>query len=154
MASYSFADVIATIVAPAGNITLAGDTSGAVADEGISVEKAEDRNTMMVGCQGEIMHCKHAAVNGVIRIRLLKTSPNNGKLMNLMNSLDGDMWGTGQFSVRNRVKGDVITAAEVAFTGQPTIVYGKLGGIQEWTFHAGFMSAMLYAGSPIFGVDR
>jgi hypothetical protein len=36
----------------------------------------------------------------------------------------------------------------VAFTGPPSLSFGKLGAVQEWLFHAGHIDPTLDAGVP------
>lgn len=143
--AYSFVDVSATFSCPGGIVRLGN--GAAVADEGISVEKAEDYNTMIVGTEGDILQCRHSGTHGTIRIRLLKHSESNGQLMNIMKSLKGSEWGIGNFSVRNRSNGDSVSAAEVAFTGPPALVFGKIAGMLEWLLHAGHIDPVLFEGS-------
>lgn len=79
MSTYSFLDVQATLVGPTGIVQLG--YGAAVADEGISIEAAGDKNTMIIGADGEGMHSLHADKSGTVTVRLLKTSPTNAKLM-------------------------------------------------------------------------
>jgi hypothetical protein len=145
--TYSFKDVSGSISGPGGNI-LVGMGAGGVADEGISFERAEDRNTMQTGADGEVMHSLHAADHGTVRIRLLKTSASNGRLMEMykLQRQSGSLWGRNVISVNVQIKNERITASEVAFTGEPALAYGKTGTINEWTFHAGHIVATLDSG--------
>ena len=52
MSTYSFQDVVATLVGPTGTVNLG--YGAAVAEEGITVEMAGDKNTMMIGSDGEV----------------------------------------------------------------------------------------------------
>ncbi|WP_285199455.1 phage protein, partial [Klebsiella pneumoniae] len=107
MATYSFIDVVATLVGPTGNIDL-GYGAGA-AEEGITIEMAGDKNTMMIGADGEGMHSLHADKSGTITVRLLKTSPTNAKLMAMYDdqTLDSGLHGQNVITVRNAKSGDI-----------------------------------------------
>lgn len=148
MAAYSFKDVNASLAGPGGTITL-GMGSGA-ADEGISFERSEDRNTMQTGSDNHVMHSLHAADSGTVRVRLLKTSTTNGLLLQMFKSqrTSSALWGRNQVTVQDSVRGDKMSASEVSFTGEPTISYGKVGAVQEWTFHAGHIDGELDSGVP------
>jgi len=148
MAAYSFADVGASISGPSGNINL-GMGAG-IGEEGITFERTEDRNTMVAGADGTIMHSLHVANSGSIRIRVLKTSPTNGMLLNMFKSQRGSgaTWGRNTVSLRDFVRGDKVVATEVAFTGEPTLAFGKQGAIHEWLLHAGHLDPTLDAGIP------
>jgi len=148
MATYSFAEVGGAISGPGGNVTI-GAGSGA-AEEGITIERTEDANTMTIGADGEVMHSQHAGNSGVVRVRLLKTSPTNAILMNMHNAqrLAAGSWGKNTISIRDHYRGDIVTCREVAFTGPPSVSWGKVGGLNEWTFHAGHVDSVLGGGEP------
>jgi hypothetical protein len=55
----------------------------------------------------------------------------------------GDRWADNALSLEDKVRGDKVVASEVAFSGEPTLVFGKAGGMNEWTFHAGVMEGTL-----------
>lgn len=148
MATYSFKDVNVSIAGIAGTIQL-GMGAG-VAEEGITIERTEDRNTMTLGADGEVMHSLHVADGGTVRVRLLKTSPVNGRLMDLYKQQRrGSLfWGRNTISVQDRARNDRITASEVAFMGEPALSYGKVGNVNEWSFHAGHVEGTLDSGVP------
>jgi hypothetical protein len=146
--AYSFKDVRVTFKSPYGDVRLGmADQGGGigVADEGLSFEKAEERNTMQVGVNGIPIHFLHSSTAGIVRIRLLKTSKANGQLMDLFKRLrnSGDRWADNSLSLEDKVRGDKVVVSEVAFSGEPTLVFGKAGGMNEWTFHAGVMEGTL-----------
>lgn len=148
MASYSFKDVGASIAGPGGSINL-GMGAG-VAEEGISFERTEDHNTMAAGSDGEVQHSLHVADSGTVRVRLLKVSPINGQLLNMYKAQrqTGALWGRNTLSLRDFVRGDKVVTTEVAFTGPPTMVFGKVAPMNEWIFHAGHIDPTLDAGVP------
>lgn len=136
MSVYSFKDVFATLVGPGAVIDLG--YGAAVADEGIVTSPAGDKNTMTIGSDGEGMHSMHADKSGTVTVRLLKTSPQNAKLMAAYDaqSLDASIWGQNVIVIRNSRTGDITTARSCAFKKKPDIKYAKEGDILEWPFDA------------------
>ena len=136
MSTYSFLDVQATLVGPTGIVQLG--YGAAVADEGISIEAAGDKNTMIIGADGEGMHSLHADKSGTVTVRLLKTSPTNAKLMAMYDAqtLSSALHGQNLITVTNPVAGDVTTARSCAFKKRPNLAYKKDGDIVEWQFDA------------------
>lgn len=136
MSTYSFLDIQSTLVGPTGVLDLGSGAS--VADEGISIEPAGDKNTMLIGADGEGMHSLHADKSGTVTVRLLKTSPTNAKLMAMydMQTASSALHGQNLITVTNPVSGDVTTARSCAFKKKPPMKYAKDGDIIEWTFDA------------------
>lgn len=134
MGPYSFMDVAASLVGPGGVVNLG--FGAATADEGISIDMAGDKNTMLLGSDGEGMHSLHAERSGVITCRYLKTSPTNAILQALYDaqSLSATLWGKNVIVVANKSSGDVTTATQCAFKKKPSIHYRKDGDVMEWTF--------------------
>ncbi|MCL4631528.1 phage protein [Burkholderia sp.] len=134
MTTYSFQDVAATIVGPGGAFSLA--YGEATAEEGITIARAGDKNTMTIGSDGEGMHSLHADKSGQVTLRYLKTAPINAKLMALYDaqSLDSRLWGKNLIEVRQTAAGDVLTARSCAFKKAPDLKYAKDGDIVEWVF--------------------
>jgi hypothetical protein len=148
VAAYSFKDCKASIAGPAGNMQI-GMGAG-TADEGITFERAEDRNAILTGSDGSVMHSLHAADHGTVRVRLLKTSTTNGKLMDMYKSQrrSSSFWGQNVITLQDTVRGDKVKATDVAFTGEPALTYGKAGNVNEWTFAAGHIEGDLDQGVP------
>ncbi|KVN30701.1 hypothetical protein WJ63_07930 [Burkholderia pyrrocinia] len=136
MATYSFQDVAATIVGPGGAFSLG--YGEATAEEGITIARAGDKNTMTIASDGEGMHSLHADKSGQVTLRYLKTAPINAKLMALYDaqSLDSRLWGKNLIEVRQTAAGDVVSARSCAFKKAPELKYAKDGGIVEWVFDA------------------
>ncbi|KVC45205.1 MULTISPECIES: phage structural protein [Burkholderia cepacia complex] len=134
MTTYSFQDVAATIVGPGGAFSLG--YGEATAEEGITIARAGDKNTMTIGSDGEGMHSLHADKSGQVTLRYLKTAPINAKLMALYDaqSLDSRLWGKNLIEVRQTAAGDVTTARSCAFKKAPDLKYAKDGDIVEWVF--------------------
>lgn len=137
MASYSFLDVAATLNGPGGSIQL-GAGAG-TAEEGITIERRGERNTMTIGSDGEGMHSLHADKSSTITVRLLKTSPTN-QLLSVMFDLQSQassLWGQNVIAVSTpNGAGDITTARGVAFRQHTPLTYAKEGGMNTWTFDA------------------
>jgi len=141
-ATYSFLDVKAAITGPGGNVLLSGSAN---AEEGITVEMVEDKNTMTIGADGSVMHSLHAGKHGTITIHLLKTSPLNALLANMyaLQTSSSALHGQNVLSVTNPITGDEATCRSVAFKKLPANVNAKVGGKNDWTFDAGIVDQSL-----------
>ena len=148
MSTYSFLDVVAAIAGPGGAFSIGSDAG--ISEEGISVEMAEEKNTMTIGASGQVMHSLHAGKSGNVTIRLLKTSPVNRQLSQLYNlqTSSSALHGQNQLTIRDRSRGDVVSCKQVAFAKNPAITFAKDGGMNEWTFQAGEISYLLGSGAP------
>ena len=84
--------------------------------------------------------------SGKITVRLLKNSPVNALLSLMYNvqSTSSVLWGKNIISLASGI-GDSITAQQVAFTRQPTVVYSEDGPINEWDFDAITVDMLLAA---------
>lgn len=136
MSAYSFLDVNATLVGAGAVIDLGAGSANA--EEGITIAMAGDKNTMLIGADGEGMHSLHADKSGQVTVRLLKTSPKNAQLMALYDaqSLSSSAWGQNVITVTHSVSGDTTVARSCAFKKRPDLNYKKDGDIVEWTFDA------------------
>jgi hypothetical protein len=132
--TYSFVDVAATITGPTGTANLGYGASNA--DEGLTVSLAGDKNTMLIGADGNGMHSLHADKSGSVTVRLLKVSPVNAILQAMYDaqSLSSALWGQNVIVIRQIASGDVTTAVRCAFKKKPDVTYKKDGDIVEWTF--------------------
>jgi hypothetical protein len=148
MATYSFLNVHAAITGPGGSFPL-GSGVGA-AEEGISFEMAEEKNTMTVGADGEGMHSMHAGKAAKITVRLLKTSPVNGQLSQMydIQSQSSAVWGQNVITINDSARGDVIALRQAAFVKLPNVNYAKEGGVIEWEFQGIKADALLGSGQP------
>ena len=144
---YSFLDTQVAINGPGGSFTIGGTGSGS-AEEGITVEMNEDKNTMTIGADGTAMHSLHAGQGGKLTIRLLKTSPVNSQLsaMYATQTSSSALHGQNVVSLKNSTLGDSITAAKCAFKRLPTLTYAKEGGINVWEFDVGVVAMSLGGG--------
>lgn len=148
MATYSFQDVTAAIVGVGGSINLGA--GAAVADEGISIEAAQDKSVMMIGASGDGMHSLVADDSATVTVRLLKTSPINAQLQLMYNlqTKSSLTHGKNTITVRDVVRGDMVALTNVAFKKRPSVTYAKEGGLMEWTFDAVKTTQILGVGTP------
>lgn len=148
MATYSFQDVTAALVGVGGSINLA--SGAAAAEEGITIEAAEDKNIMTIGADGNGMHSLVANESSTVTVRLLKTSPVNSQLQLMYNLQTSSSLTHGKnvVTIRDVVRGDVITLTGVAFKKRPAINFAKEGGFNEWTFDAIKTVTILGVGTP------
>lgn len=147
MGTYSFLNVQATLSGPGGNISL-GNGSGA-AEEGISIEMIEDKDAMVTGADGQIMHSLRAGNAARASVRLLKTSPVNAMLSAMYNfqRQSSVNWGQNTLVVSDTVRGDVQSFDTLAFGKQPGVTYSKDANMNEWTFY-GNLNQLLGTGVP------
>lgn len=146
--TYSFLDVTATLSGPGGSIVL-GYGAG-VASEGINITHIDEKDTMVTGADGDVMHSLHAGMSGRISVRLLKTSPTNRSLNALFNaqrSGAGANWGQNTLVVGNAASGDNIVGTKMAFVKHPDIVMATEGNVVDWEF-IGIVVPELGAGFP------
>ncbi|GHE70012.1 hypothetical protein GCM10019059_32220 [Camelimonas fluminis] len=148
MATYSFLDIVAAIAGPGGMISL-GNGSGA-AEEGITVEMVDDKNTMMIGAGGQGQHNLHAGKGGTVTIRLLKTSPTNAMMTDLYNfqTASSARHGQNTFSLRDVVRGDTVTGQQGAFKKFPSNGYAKDGPVMEWVMDFVVLDQKIGTGTP------
>ncbi len=143
---YSFLNVNATIAGPGGVVNLAA--GAAAAEEGITIEAAEDKNVMTIGADGKGQHSLIANDAATVTVRLLKTSPVNALLMIMYNlqSVSSALWGVNVFTIVDSARNDYNVIQGAAFKKKPTITYAKEGGMMEWTFDGIKVNTVLGAG--------
>jgi len=146
MAAYSFVDTVATIAGPGGVISL-GAGSGA-AEEGITIDQAEDKDRMTVGADGTVMHSLHADKSGTFTVRLLKTSPVNAQLQAMydIQTTSSALWGINVIALSQLSMGDNVTGRAAAFRKQSPLTYAKDATMNEWAFNVGLIDRILGAG--------
>lgn len=133
--TYSFKDIVAAIVGPGGVINLA-DGAG-VAEEGIDVQWLGETDNMIVGADGEGMHSLRADRSAKATVRLLKTSPTNA-LLSLMYNFQrssGAQHGQNTITIVDKLRGDVITLRQAAFSKAPSLSFASVAGTVEWEFN-------------------
>lgn len=148
MSTYSFLDCAAAIVGAGGSINLAA--GAAAAEEGISVEAAEDKNVMTIGADGKGMHSLVANEASAVTVRLLKTSPTNARLQMMYNLQTSSslFHGKNTITIRDIARGDMIILTQAAFKKRTPVTYAKEGGTMEWTFDAVRTVQTLGVGTP------
>jgi hypothetical protein len=132
--TYSFLDVLASLVGPGGSINLAA--GAATTDEGLTVEYKDEKNIQTSGADGSVMNALNASKSGMIIVRLLKTSPVNQQLSQMYNvqSQSSAAWGLNVISIKNPTSGDSILGTYAAFKKHPSVTYDKDGRYNEWAF--------------------
>lgn len=141
--TYSFLDVAASIQGPGGAFPL-GSGAG-IAEEGITITPTGPMNGMLIGADGEGMHSLYADRSAKITVRLLKTSPTN-KLLSEMVAFQrssGSLHGQNTLVINDMSRNDSIAGRQVAFAKIPDITYAKDGGTVEWEFDAVRMDPIL-----------
>ena len=143
MAAYSFKNIVAAIVGP--GVTLNLGNGAAVAEEGITISPAEDKNTMVIGADGVGQHTLIASNAGTITMRFLKTSPTNGFLQLAYDAQtqSSALWGQNLITIVDTARLETTTAQACAFKKKPEIVYDKAGPMLEWTFDSLSINSIL-----------
>jgi len=150
MATYSFVDTSVSITGPGGSFIVGGQ-GAANAQEGITVERNADKNTLTVGADGSPMNVLAAREDGKVTIRLQKTSPVNAMLSSLYNTqkVSSAMWGQNVITINNTVLGDNWTLAQCAFKKHANVNYNAEGGTNEWEFDVGIVQSVLGNGGTV-----
>ena len=143
MASYSFADVNASITGPGpagiSNVSLSSESGSAgIADEGIVVEPVYDDNTQEFGADGFVQNNKAAGSPATVTVNLLKTSPVNKMLnkMYLTQRASGVKNDLNLITITYIDTGETHTLEGVAFKRRSSAKFSKDGGMNAWTFDA------------------
>jgi hypothetical protein len=136
MATFSFLNTTASISGPGGSFAL-GSGSGN-AEEGITINMANDKSSLTIGADGSGMYSLHADKSGEVTITLLKTSPVNSLLMSLyeFQQLSSTTWGQNVITINDTASGDNTSARGCAFKKKPEIKQQKDAGTNQWVFQA------------------
>lgn len=131
---------------PGGILNLAN--GAAAAEEGITIEAVEDKNTMVIGADGKGQHSLIASNAATVTVRLLKTSPLNAALMIMydLQSVSSALWGQNIFTIVDSGRNDYTVVQSCAFKKKPTLTYAKEGGLMEWTFDGISANSILGSG--------
>lgn len=134
MSAYSFLNIVAAIVGPGAAFNLG--VGAAVAEEGITIAPAEDKNSMIIGADGRGQHTLIASNAGLVTVRLLKVSPTNGLLQLAydLQSASSALWGQNLITIADTARLELTTCQSCSFKKKPEIVYDKAGPMLEWTF--------------------
>lgn len=146
MSTYSFLNVNCFIAGPGLVANLAA--GAAAAEEGITIEAAEDKNVMTVGADGKGQHSLIASDAAKVTVRLLKTSPVNALLMAAydLQTASAALHGQNIITVTDSTRGDLSILQACAFQKKPVITYAKEGGMMEWTFDSLSANSLLGTG--------
>lgn len=144
--TYSFLNVVASLLGPGGNLNLAA--GAAAAEEGVTIEPVEDKNIMTIGADGKGQHSLVASDAVTVTIRLLKTSPLNAALMLMydLQSSTSALWGQNVLTVVDTGRNDYTVVQSCAFKKKPTLTYAKDGGTMDWVFDGISANSILGAG--------
>jgi hypothetical protein len=147
VSTYSFISVQARITGPGGSIEI-GNSAGA-AKEGITSEYDEDKDKADTGADGQVMHSLHAGQTGTLTFRLLKTSPVNAQLSQMINfqRTFPALWGQNVIRVSDTARGDVVLGREMAFVRNPRVTWAEDADMIEWQFR-GVVNESLGPGLP------
>src|SRR6266436_1165397 len=145
--TYSFADFFVSISGPGGAFPIGGPDTGS-AEEGFTIEQADDSNTLTTGADGSGMNSLHATRTGSFVVHLLKTSPVNARLsaMFLFQRQISFNWGLNVVSARHIALGDSYSCSGVAFKRHSNNGYSKIGGVMLWPFDVFILEPLLGPG--------
>lgn len=137
LGTYSFEDVFCTITGPGLTANL-GNGSGA-ADEGVTIEMAEEKDRMTTGADGSAMHSLIAGNPARFIVRLQKTSPQNAVLSAAYKYQKSSslFWGKNLMTITNPISGDTIIGSQIAFVRHARVDNAKEAGPMEWEFNVG-----------------
>ena len=144
--TYSFLNIVCTISGPNGAFPLGAGSASA--EEGITVEPSTDQSTMTIGADGSGMYSLHADFSGRFMVRLLLTSPTNQLLANMFEAdrSSAAFYGQNLVVLTDVARGDNITGQGCAIMRAPNLVYGREGGLREWTISAIVIHRLLGSG--------
>jgi hypothetical protein len=147
-ATYAFQDVTASISGPGGAFTMSGIETAA-AEEGITITWGEELNTQTIGADGSVMNSMHSARAGTCTIRLMKTSPINQLLQQLIKYQHQSslFWGRNTITIADAVRGDLYTLVGCAWVRFPTNTYAKVGNVLEYEMHVALIDGNLGPGA-------
>jgi hypothetical protein len=141
--TYSFLDVVATLIGP-GGVAMLGNGSGA-SEEGISVEYVEEADNMVIGADGSTVHSLHASKAVRVRVSLLKTSPMNAILSGMYNlqHTSSLLWGKNALTIANITTGDGYVIQGAAFAKFPQNRYSRDAAMLDWEFNGSTSATQL-----------
>lgn len=144
--TYSFFDILCTINGPGGSFPLG--TGAGVEEGGITIEPSGDKDTMVVGADGGVIHNLHADMSGRVIVRLQLTSPTNAALglLYATQTVDSSLHGLNTIILTDLARGDNISARGCGFARAPTLTYAREGQMREWTFNAAVIDRLLGTG--------
>jgi len=131
---YSFLNVSFLLAGPGLAVNLGA--GAAVAEEGIEIEPASEKNKMDIGADGSGQHTLLADDSATVKVTLLKTSPFNAVLQAAydLQSSTSALWGQNIGTVVDTARGDTTVLQVGAFHHKPKLVYKKSAEFMEWNF--------------------
>lgn len=149
---YTFLDVQCSINGYGGQFDI---KSSGVSDEAIRISMVRDKNTMVLGANGDVMHSMNAARAAVITISLLKTGMGNAMMSQMYSTQEesGSTWANNAMVITNPVTGDTITATGGAFKKHADIGYATEGGLNTWAFDFAYVVQVLGNGLQNTGLS-
>jgi hypothetical protein len=147
LAAYSFMNIQCTLSGPSVQASLGYGAQNA--KEGISFEMLEDKDMMMIGADGAVMHSLRMGNGARFSVRLMKTSPMNNTLSIAYNfqRLNAGFWGQNTLVVSDVQRGDLVAGSSVAFARHPGVTWAEDGNINEWTFYGNVTAPLLGLGT-------
>jgi hypothetical protein len=141
---YSFLDTHATLTGPGASPVSLG-AGAAIAEEGITIEFVEEKDTMRAGADGRVVHSLNPVRMATAIVRLLKTSPTNQRLSQMFafQTQNSIFHGKNGLLVTNSAQGDNYTCSDVAFAKYPAVTWAKDANVNEWRFNIAYCSASL-----------
>ncbi len=116
-------------------VTVDGNTlSGFVDGTFVSVERAAETFTKVVGAYGEIARVKSADRSGTLTLTLMQSSNSNLILNALANLDEQQSTGVVPVQIKDLTTGGEVFAAEAWIKGKPKVEWGKDMAQREWIF--------------------
>ena len=145
----AFQDVNAAISGPGGAFIISGPETAA-AEEGVTITWGEESNTQTIGADGSVMNSMHSARAGTCTFRLMKTSPNNGAIVQMFQfqHQSSALWGRNTITISDNARGDMYTLEGCAWKRMPTNAYAKVGNVLEYELHVALINANIGPGAP------
>lgn len=145
--SYSFLDVTVAIQGP----NVSGSLSeGGFANEGVTIRRVAETDTMTIGAGGAGMHSLSGNQGARIEMTLLKTGPGNAILQQAYNAdrVSSGVWGQNTITVTNTISGDSTIAQNCAFAKDADLGYTEAGAANIWTFNSTLCVKHLGSSTP------
>lgn len=145
--AYDFLANQLTITGPGGSFLIAGPDT-ASAEEGFTIEMANEQNVATDGADGSVMMSKMATRRARLTVRLQKTSPVNAQLnaLYIFQRSSSANWALNVITHRDVWRGDNNNMTQCAFARHPSVVYAARGNTNEWVFDVGIWDPLLGSG--------
>lgn len=130
VATYDPSQVIVSITSAGASVNLSGFADGTF----VSVERAVETFSKVVGAGGEVARVKSADRSGTMTITLLQSSNSNMVLNALADADEQSGAGTFSIQIKDLTTGGDIQATDAWIKGKPKVEYGKDLSNREWVF--------------------